>query len=332
MTAFPHTFIDRASGEPRGESFPGDRWLSCPSTEEPGLLYRMLTCQSFPSRALAWLAFDLPLGGAAQRFARRFGIDLAECLDAPETLQTARQVFERRIRYWECRPLPLIPLAAVTSPSDARVLVGSLEESSLLLLKGKFFTLGELIGDDRLHWQARFSGGDFAVLRLTLEKYHYNHAPVSGRVVDFYSVDGVFHSCNPGSVVQVGTPCSKNRRVVTIIDTDVDGGSGVGLVAMVEVVALMIGVIEQCYSEERYERPCPIEIGMFVRQGRPKSVFRPGSSTVVLFFEPGRIEFASDIVRNMSRQVPSRFSLGFGKPLVETDIQARSFIAVKQAR
>jgi phosphatidylserine decarboxylase len=41
-------------------------------------------------------------------------------------------------------------------------------------------------------------------------------------------------------------PYSKNKRVVTIIDTDVEGGTGIGLVAMIEVVALMIGDIVQC--------------------------------------------------------------------------------------
>ena len=48
------------------------------------------------------------------------------------------------------------------------------------------------------------------------------------------------------------TPYSKNRRHVTLIDTDVPGGSQVGMVAMVEVTALMIGDIVQCYSDEKY--------------------------------------------------------------------------------
>ena len=52
----------------------------------------------------------------------------------------------------------------------------------------------------------------------------------------------------PGAVVALVTPYSKNSRVVTIIDTEVPGGTGVGLVAMIEVVALMIGEVVQCYS------------------------------------------------------------------------------------
>jgi len=115
---------------------------------------------------------------------------------------------------------------------------------------------------------------------------------------------------------------------VTIIDTNVEGGTAIGLVAMVEIVALMIGDIVQRYSEERYENPRDIRPGQMVKRGCPKSLFRPGSSTDVLIFEPGRIAFAEDLVKNSLRHdVQSRFSSGFNRPLVETDIAVRSLIA-----
>jgi phosphatidylserine decarboxylase len=96
---------------------------------------------------------------------------------------------------------------------------------------------------------------------------------------------------------------------------------------MIEVVALMIGAIDQCYSETRYEHPSPVVVGMFLRKGQPKSLYRPGSSTTVVVFQSGRVIFSSDLVRNMARAgVHSRFSQGFGKPLVETDVRVRSTI------
>jgi phosphatidylserine decarboxylase len=255
-------------------------------------------------------------------------VDLAECLDRPETLDTQRKIFERKIRYWECRPLPDIP-RPVVSPADARVLVGSFQETSALLLKEKFFEFDELLGRSKRLWLNEFAGGDFAVFRLTPDKYHFNHVPVAGIVRDIYEIDGDYHSCNPGAVVAVATPFSKNRRVVTIIDTDVPAGTGVGLVAMIEVVALMIGQIVQCYSDVRYDAPQPVAPGMFLRVGAPKSLYRPGSSTDVLIFQRDRIRFAEDIVRNMHDQrATSRFSHGFGTPLVETDVKVRSLIAV----
>ncbi len=145
------------------------------------------------------------------------------------------------------------------------------------------------------------TSGDFAVFRLTPEKYHYTHVPAAGAVADFYGVNGRYHSCNPHAAVQLLTPYSKNRRVVTVIDTDCEGGDGVGYIAMIEVVALMVGQIEQRYSEGRYDNPQALEKGMFLRRGAPKALFRPGSSTVVLLFQPGRVRFAHDLVRNQQQ-------------------------------
>jgi phosphatidylserine decarboxylase len=219
--------------------------------------------------------------------------------------------------------------AAVVSPADARVLVGSFRETSLTFLKEKFFTFEELLGSTNALWHQSFKGGDFAVFRLTPDKYHYNHTPVAGQVIDFYAIDGDYHSCNPSAVVTVATPYSKNKRVVTIIDTDVPGGTGVGLVAMIEVVALMIGDIVQAYSSKSYDDPRQVELGMFLEKGQPKSLYRPGSSTDILIFQEGRIDFARDILENMRRtDVASRFTEGFQKPLVETDIRVRSLLGM----
>ena len=117
-------------------------------------------------------------------------------------------------------------------------------------------------------------------------------------------------------------------NVVTIIDSDCAGGAEIGYVAMIEVVALMVGQIEQRYSEERYDHPRGLEKGMFLRKGAPKALFRPGSSTVVLTFQQGRIRFARDLVSNQRKTgVRSRYSVGFGQPVVETDVKVRSLLA-----
>jgi len=221
--------------------------------------------------------------------------------------------------------------SAVVSPSDSRLLIGSLKDTSALFLKGKFFEYQELLGSNKPQWLEAFHGGDFVICRLTPEKYHYNHTPVAGVVWDFYENDGDYHSCNPGPVLSLATPYSKNKRVVTVLNTDVAGGTRVGWVAMIEVVALMVGDIVQRYSESEYTDPRPLEIGMFVQRGCPKSLFRPGSSTTVLLFQKDRIEFSHDLIRNQYRtDVESRYSEGLGRPLVETDIQVRSTIGYRK--
>jgi phosphatidylserine decarboxylase len=215
----------------------------------------------------------------------------------------------------------------VVSPADSRVIVGSCEETSILFIKSKFFQFDKLLGEEKQEWMTAFRHGDFAIFRLTPDKYHYNHMPVTGVVQDFYEIPGDYHSCNPGAVVTVVTPHSKNKRFITIIDTDVPEGTRVGLVAMVEVAALMIGDVVQLYSEHLYDDPRPITKGMHVRKGAPKSLYRPGSSTDVLLFQQGRVKFSDDIVSNLRRSdVCSRFSVGFGQSMVETDLKVRSLI------
>lgn len=328
-----HQYIERTSGRICDEPLYGDRiirWLYHPVRERAPQLFRLLTGKH-SSSLLGLLNYDLALSSRVlgnSRFLKEAGVRLEECLDPPRKLDTARKVFERKIRYWDCRPMPDDP-GSVTVPADARVLVGSLAETSSLNIKDKFFSYEELLGADHDIWLKTFAAGDFALFRLTPDKYHYNHTPVTGKVIDFYQLDGRFHSCNPQAVIVEATPLSKNRRVVTIIDTDVAGGTGVGKVAMVEIVALMIGDITQCYSPVAYDNPRPIAVGMLVEKGCPKSLYRPGSSTDLLLFEKGRVKFAEDLLANRPRRdVNSRFSAGFTRPLVETDVQVRSLLAM----
>lgn len=333
---FPHQYVDRRSGAVCNERLYSDalvRRLYGTVREHAPSVFRLAT-SAHSTALLGWLNYDLPLGGALagnRAFLAESGLNLSECVAAPHALQTVRQLFERQIRFWECRPLP-DDLAAVVAPADARVLLGSLALTSALFLKGKFFDLEELLGRDKLAWLRAFRQADWAIFRLTPDKYHYNHLPVTGVVKDFYEVRGASHACNPAAIVAEVTPYSKNTRTVTILNTDVPGGTQVGLVAMLEITALMIGAVQQCYSSVRYQQPRPLVPGMRLERGCVKSLYRPGSSTDVLLFEPGRVQFDEDLWRNQHRQdVQSRFSHGFGRPLVETEVLVRSSIARRLA-
>ncbi len=329
-----HQYVDRASGRLETERLYQDRlvlYFYGRVRESMPAVFRMLTSRT-STRLLGYLNYDTRWGSAAaRRFLRDHGVDLAECLDDPAGFTTARRVFERRIRYWDCRPMPG-DTRTVVAPADARALIGSFADGAPLNLKEKFFDYDELIGADS-RWNATFRDGDFAIFRLTPEKYHYNHTPVTGRVLDLYEIGGAYHSCNPGAAVAVAAPYSKNRRVVTVIDTDVPGGTHVGKVAMIEIVALMIGEIVQCYSAHGYETPRAVMPGQFLERGCPKSLFRPGSSTTVLAFERGRVGFVPDLLAHRFRPgARSRYGLGLGRPLVEIDVRVRSPLAVASTR
>ncbi len=327
-----HEFVCATDGSVRSETLFCDRVISYlynrVREHAPSVIKALASGRT--TALLGFFNYDLPLGArlsGARRLVERLGIDLNECVESPEFYTTPRRLFERQIRYETCRPMDPNP-QAVVSPADARVVVGSLAETSHLFLKDKFFSLEDLVGGV---WAPRFAGGEFAIFRLTPEKYHYNHVPVEGRVVDFYELEGEFHSCNPAAVVAMVTPYSRNRRAVTIIDTDVPGGSQCGNVAMVEVVALMIGRIEQRYAPQGYHPHQPMAPGVWLRRGQPKSLFLPGSSVDVLLFEPGRVAFSEELVRHQLRaDVQSRFSAWLGRPWVEVDVRVRSTLGWAQ--
>lgn len=327
-----HQYIERKSRQVNTENLYGHqavRFLYSSIREQAPWLFRQITS----ARASSLLSYINYYGLLTQKMKDHLKLQSAlqiisdECVDQPDKLNTLQKVFERKIRYWQCRPMPNDP-QAIVSPADSRMLFGSFAATSNLFIKGKFFDYEEMLGPAKKTWLNAFHDGDFAVFRLTPDKYHYNHTPVAGKVIDFYPIAGAYHACNPGAVVSVITPYSKNKRMVTIINTDVPGGTQAGLVAMIEVVALMVGDIVQCYSEKEYEKPLPVGTGMFLKRGMPKSLFRPGSSTVVLIFQKNRVRFADDIAANMHHpDARSIFSQGFGKSLVETEVSVRSHIS-----
>lgn len=326
-----HQYIERNSRRIYDEQFYGHKavnFLYSNIREQSPWLFRQLT-GARTSRLLAYHNYDGFLSGKMKdhlNLHKILNLNIKELLEPPEKMDSLKKIFERKIRYWQCRPMPNDPLSIV-APADSRMLFGSFSENSSLFIKGKFFDYEEILGQHKETWIKAFHDGDFAIFRLTPEKYHYNHTPVTGKVIDFYPITGAYHACNPNAVISVVTPYSKNKRVVTIIDTDVEGGTQAGLVAMIEVVALMIGDIVQCYSEKEYENPIPVGTGMFMKKGMPKSLFRPGSSTVVLIFQKNRIRFAEDITANMfNTYAESIFSVGFGRSLVETEVKVRSYI------
>src|SRR5262245_29933694 len=106
-----HQYVTRETGQVITEQLFGDRvvrFLYSQARENAGILFRALTSRRV-SGWLAFLQFDLPLAPRLlgnRRFLRNCGVRVEECIEAPERLATPRQIFERRIRYWECRPMP----------------------------------------------------------------------------------------------------------------------------------------------------------------------------------------------------------------------------------
>lgn len=326
-----HQYIERETNKKINETFIGDeyiKFLYSTLREDYNYLFKLLI-DSKTTKILAFFKYDMPLSRSkVEYYLNTMNIKKEELYDDITKIKSLRDIFERKIKYWETRKM-INDERAIVSPCDARCHIGTFNKKSIFYIKEKFFDLYELIG--RLRWYDRFSEGDYAVFRLTPDKYHYNHCPVTGIVEDFYEIDGYYHSCNPISLITEDNLLSKNKRYVTIINTDISNGTNIGYVIMVEIVALMIGQIVQCYSENFYDNPQNIYKGLILKKGQPKSLFKPGSSTTVLLFEKNKVSFCEDLLKNLKRRdVESRFTFNLLDRVVETDLKVRSTIGFKK--
>lgn len=326
-----HCYIQRESNKIVKEDFFQDALIRkiYSNTRESSSLVLKFATQKWVTDFLGLINYDIRLSKIRiKKIIKKLNIDTTEFLDDVENFKTVRDIFERKIKFWQCRQMEE-NLNAISSPCDAKMLIGTLKDTSLFFIKEKFFEVNELFKVNE--YIQLFKEGDFSIFRLTPEEYHYNHAPVSGRLIDIYQIDGTFHSCNPYAVSKIVTPYSKNKRVISIIDTDVPYGSQIGKVAMIEIAAMMIGDICQCYSERDYSNPKILTKGMFLKKGSPKSLFRPGSSTTILFFQKDKVIFCEDLMKNSIRKdVPTRYLINFHKNIVETKVKVRSTIAYKR--
>ena len=245
------------------------------------------------SRGIGWLSrrkVPRPLRRPIYTgFARYAGADLSQ-LDRPI------DHFERFDDFFT-RPLPpgarqIAGDDQVLSPVDGTISErGIAEGGRMIQCKGLDYTVQGLLADAA---DARaFEGGSYVCLYLAPRDYHRIHAPVKGRISGYRHIPGAFFPVNPLSVRNVAGLFSINERLVTYLDSDV------GRVAVVKVAATGVGHITLSYDADvwSHKKGSSGRHGSARKYGQPKPVqaaeelgmFHLGS-TVILLFEPGRVE------------------------------------------
>ncbi|MBM3277389.1 MAG: phosphatidylserine decarboxylase [Candidatus Handelsmanbacteria bacterium] len=214
-------------------------------------------------------------------FAARFIIDLDEVEFPPDQYASFNAFFSRRLKP-EARPFAQAP-EVLCAPADGKVLVcPCLGEHTLLPVKGALVPVARILGSGE---EARpYAGGAALVVRLAPYDYHRYHFPDSGRAGSSRLLAGLYHSVNPLALERVPRIFALNRRMLTVLDAD-----HFGRVAYVEVGAFAVGSMVQTYA------PGP------VARGQEKGYFQFGGSTLVLFFEPGRVVFDEDLLRDSAQ-------------------------------
>ena len=121
------------------------------------------------------------------------------------------------------------------SPADSKLLVYKIDESTKMNIKGRDYTVSELLGEERAEAE-EFRDGLALVFRLCVDDYHRYCFPDSGRLISSRKIRGKLHTVSP--VSKDHKIYKENTRHVSILKTD-----NLGLITYIEVGALLVGKI-----------------------------------------------------------------------------------------
>jgi phosphatidylserine decarboxylase len=234
-------------------------------------------------------------------FARAVGADVREAELPLDAYPTLNRFFTRGLKPG-ARSWP-DDQTVVASPVDGAVgQLGTVREGRLIQAKGRLYDVGQLLEDEAA--AARYEGGAFITLYLSPKDYHRIHAPVSGEIREARHVPGALLPVNAAAVAHLPELFARNERLIAHLD------GPLGRVAVVAVGAYNVGRISAAFdpawnaapgagawvanrrglksAARVYDPPVP------VRRGDEIMTFHLGS-TVVLVFEPGRVELLPTI-------------------------------------
>lgn len=234
------------------------------------------------SRALGALCEAEPpaplIRAVLSAYSRAYDVNMGEALPSEYTSFDA--FFTRKLREG-ARPLDGGEETMV-SPADGKIVdLGRADAKGTLYVKGKPYTVEELIGD--AEWAREMSGGGFAVVYLSPRDYHRVHAPCSGKIVRVRGIEGDRYPVNSIGEEHVPQLFVKNRRVVMDLRSP-----EFGRVAVVMVGAMIVGrmtVVGIDQPDVQGEHTTSIDVA----RGDELGKFHLGS-TVVLIIPPEGLE------------------------------------------
>ncbi|HEY0947651.1 MAG TPA: archaetidylserine decarboxylase [Opitutaceae bacterium] len=290
----PIHFYHRAKKTIETEAVYGEKWLRWAYHTGPGrATVALLLRRALFSHYYGWQMSKRISSARVLPFVIDYDLNAEEFAKHAWEYASFNEFFYRKLKPG-ARPVaaPEDPALAVL-PADGRHLAfQDVEAADGFYVKGKKFTVGELLGDATL--ASDFAGGAMVISRLCPVDYHRFHFPVTGSPGDAQLINGWLYSVSPIALRTNVHYLVENKRYRTLIETP-----AFGRVAMLEIGATCVGSIKQLYVSNR---PTP--------KGEEKGFFKFGGSCVITLFQRGRIRFDDDFVAHSAEHRETYAKMG----------------------
>lgn len=229
-------------------------------------------------------------------FIKKFKVDLSDAVETnPDNYEHFNAFFTRALKQ-EARIISTTSQNLVCPVDGAISQFGNIHQGDVFQAKGRSFSLKNLLADHS-EWIETFQSGTFITLYLSPKDYHRIHIPSDGVLSAMRYIPGRLFSVNPATTRAVPGLFARNERLICHFDTPH------GKFLLIMVGALFVSGIETVWHGEVSPphaskmmhidyTDLPKEDSIRLRYSRGDEIGRFNmGSTVILLFEPNRIEF-----------------------------------------
>lgn len=224
-----------------------------------------------------------------RQFVEQYGINTDEIERPLESFRSFNDFFIRKLKA-SARPIDQTPEHLI-SPADSRLLAYEIKHDTLLPVKGRAFTLRELL---RVTIADEYLNGQCLIFRLAPVDYHRFGYIDDGEQSPVTVINGFYRSVNPLAIWRQLPVFSENQREYCVLQT-----RNFGDVIHVDVGATGVGRMVQ---HQRQGGPC--------LRGQEKGYFEFGGSTSMLLFKPGSVKLDEDIAHYSAKGIETLVRYG----------------------
>ncbi|MEC8043593.1 MAG: archaetidylserine decarboxylase [Verrucomicrobiota bacterium] len=290
-------YLHSSKGKVETEKVYGERWLRLIYGNPLGkvLLWASVKRTWF-SRWYGWRMSRSSSKSKILPFIKKYNLDTSEFRSSIESFHSFNDFFSRKLKP-SARPISEEVDSAIF-PADGRHL-GYQEISNMdgFFVKGQKLNLHSLLKSEGL--TEKFTGGTLVISRLCPVDYHRFHFPVSGELVSIKNINGSLFSVNPLAIKKAISIFWRNKRVLTILDSQKFG----------QIACILVGAT--CVGSISIEK----KGGSKFLKGDELGYFSFGGSCVMTLFEKGKVQLSSDLI-DYSKQGMEVFAK-MGQPMAK---------------